>query len=176
MSSRAFYSLFLSFFVGVFVFSLAEVSSAVISLLFIVLVALIILCIYQKSLALFLIIGALIAFALGALRITMIGEGASLLRDKIDMKVGLSGFVCDEPRKKETTQSFCFSIHETDERILVTTGRYPEYLYGDVLEIKGKLALPKNFETYEAVLNSTMFHTSPKTAFITRCSDQRSKK
>jgi len=56
------------------------------------------------------------------------------------------GKVIKEPEIKSNGQQL--TIYSGKEKILVTTGIYPEYFYGDVLRIKGKIEEPKVFEGF----------------------------
>lgn len=57
-----------------------------------------------------------------------------------------TGKVIKEPDMRSTNTKLTV---QTDEgRVLVTTGNYPEYFYGDVLEIKGELEIPAIFEDF----------------------------
>lgn len=55
-------------------------------------------------------------------------------------KITLIGVVIDEPTVGEKSQKLTVKIEE--EKILITAGRYPEYRYGDKLQITGKLESP----------------------------------
>lgn len=55
-------------------------------------------------------------------------------------EVSLIGIVSTEPEIKEKSQRLTVKID--NEKVLITTSRYPEYKYGDKLEITGKLEIP----------------------------------
>lgn len=57
-----------------------------------------------------------------------------------------TGKIIKEPDKRSSNTKYTIQIEK--EKILVTTGVYPEYQYGDVLEIKGELEEPMVFEDF----------------------------
>jgi len=64
-----------------------------------------------------------------------------------EKEVVLAGFISDNPDIKEKSANFIFKTGQ-NEKILVTASKYPEYNYGDKLEIKGKLTEPPIFEVF----------------------------
>ena len=64
----------------------------------------------------------------------------------LEQEITLTGTVAAEPDVRETNTKLI--IKTGNNKILVTTGRYPEYKYGDRLEIKGKLETPIVFESF----------------------------
>ena len=56
------------------------------------------------------------------------------------------GKVLKEPDERSTNTKY--TIQTEEEKILITTSTYPEYKYGDVLEIKGELEIPMIFEDF----------------------------
>ena len=56
------------------------------------------------------------------------------------------GKVIKEPDTRSTNTKLTIQIGQS--RVLVTVGNYPEYQYGDVLEIKGELQEPTIFEDF----------------------------
>lgn len=78
------------------------------------------------------------------------------LSEKI--KVDVYGYIDSEPRESGKAQNFVFKSKivnvwpkaiETNERILITTGPFPEYKFGQMLKINGVLRLPENFKDYD---------------------------
>ena len=57
-----------------------------------------------------------------------------------------NGKIIKEPDKRSTNTKY--TIQTEQGRVLMTTGTYPEYEYGDVLEIKGELEIPIVFEDF----------------------------
>jgi competence protein ComEC len=153
MKSPAFYALFLSFFAGVFAFSFSHtfVMLATTLLFFVALPLSILKFSPETKLRTLVLIfcGAIFLFSLGAARIGLSGASTHPLDSFVGMKSTVSGFVCAEPRPKDVTQSFCFAPVDSDDKVLVTAGKYPQYSYGDELSVTGKIAYPENFEVYE---------------------------
>ena len=73
-------------------------------------------------------------------------EGLSQYYDK---EVTLRGVIVDEPEKRISQQKFEFKAEEIPGKILITTELYPEYDYGDELEISGKIREPAQFEDFD---------------------------
>ena len=80
------------------------------------------------------------------------------LASQIDKQVIVRGTVIDEPDERENSTRLVVAARENlswntkewhevnGDKILVFSGRYPEFKYGDVLQIRGKLQKPENFE------------------------------
>jgi len=65
-----------------------------------------------------------------------------------DQEVSLRGVIVGEPEKRINHQKFQFKTKEIPGKILITTDSYPEYRYGDKLEIKGELKQPAEFDDF----------------------------
>lgn len=65
----------------------------------------------------------------------------------LNQKVALTGVISDEPDEREQKTRLTFSPDNSDAKIILITGKYPEHRYGERLEITGKLEAPENFET-----------------------------
>ena len=76
----------------------------------------------------------------------------SEIKNFIGKEVAFIGIVNKEPTKKEkTTQLEIIAENRSPPikgKILITVWRYPEYQYGDKLEIKGKLEEPQEYEGF----------------------------
>lgn len=59
------------------------------------------------------------------------------------------GTIVDEPDVREKNTQYVLSLENQKgyANVLVILARYPEYHYGDVLEVKGKVVTPKDFLT-----------------------------
>jgi len=66
-----------------------------------------------------------------------------------DQKVTLKGIIIKEPEQRINQQKFQFKTDEITGKILISTELYPEYYYGDELEITGKLLEPAVFEDFD---------------------------
>jgi len=66
-----------------------------------------------------------------------------------DQKVSFKGIIIKEPEQRINQQKFQFKTEEIKGKILITTELYPEYYYGDELEISGKLQEPTVFEDFD---------------------------
>ncbi|MBL7155368.1 MAG: ComEC family competence protein [Candidatus Portnoybacteria bacterium] len=66
-----------------------------------------------------------------------------------DQEITLKGVIIDEPEKRINQIKFQFKAEEIPGKILVTTELYPEYHYGDELEISGKIREPAQFEDFD---------------------------
>jgi competence protein ComEC len=98
----------------------------------------------------------LFGLALGVCRFTF-WEGRAtdaVLSPRVDAHVTLVGVVDSEPDVREGKTHLTIALralleeegeHEVFGRMLTIVPRYPDYEYGDVLHIAGKLALPKKF-------------------------------
>ncbi len=93
------------------------------------------------------ILGSIIFFLIGGVRMHVALMGDHALDPYVGEKVELSGFVCAEPQQKDITQNICFKS-EAEDRMLITSQKYPAYSYGEEIFVSGILMLPKNFETY----------------------------
>ena len=64
----------------------------------------------------------------------------------LDEKITFVGTIVKEPDKRSNNTKLTIQIEQ--ERVLVTTRKYPEYKYGDELVITGKLQTPIVFEDF----------------------------
>ena len=63
-------------------------------------------------------------------------------------EVVLIGRVVKEPDVREQSVKLTVEVENINGKVLVTTGRYPEYKYGDKLKIIGELKTPVVFEDF----------------------------
>ena len=104
----------------------------------------------------FLIIITMISFSAGIIRYE-IKDSASFdlnLENNIDQKVVISGIISDEIRNNERQAILVvdfanITLASTSMAVfgrgIVSTDLYPEYKYGDLIKISGKLEKPENF-------------------------------
>lgn len=71
------------------------------------------------------------------------------LRSGLESRVGklvlLEGIIDDEPRRGPRTQRFPIRVKTAGARILIVVRPYPEYRYGDLIMVSGRLERPENF-------------------------------
>jgi competence protein ComEC len=86
----------------------------------------------------------ILSFGLGILRyeIKEIRGEENNLSAQLEERVTVTGVIIDEPVVKDETVRLTVTGH-----LLVSTGLFPELHYGDLIEVKGKLERPENFET-----------------------------
>jgi len=98
------------------------------------------------------------SLSLGILRyeIKEIRSEGDILTNYLGQKVILRGVISDEPGIKEKSVQLVVDAESlitsgenfrTDGKVLVTAGLFPEFKYGDLIEVEGKLEKPKNFTT-----------------------------
>lgn len=73
-------------------------------------------------------------------------EVIPVFQDKVGEKIVLSGFIDDEPDERENYTRLIFK-DSGEVKILLYAFRYPEFRYGDTVEISGILGKPKNFDS-----------------------------
>jgi len=64
----------------------------------------------------------------------------------VGQKIILTGIITDEPNIKDKSAQLTV-IKETGEKVLIMAPLFPEFKYGDLIEVVGKLEKPDNFET-----------------------------
>lgn len=144
MAQTSFYAYMLAFFAGVLTYSLYDFRFDFFACgsVFIILIAWLL---HKKILLV--VCGIALAFIVGAFRTDLANHGSHPLDNKIGEKVVLTGLICAEPTRRDTSLSFCFKTNTTEDLLLVTAPRYPEYGYGDELILSGKLELPEIIES-----------------------------
>lgn len=154
MKAPLFYSLTLAFFAGVFVGSVLALNVGV--LLCAASFSLMSLVYFWKGRkvpmfpsACAMLFAVMLSLVCGAIRSSTAGVHEHPFDVWLGESVSLEGVVCGEPEAKEVTQRFCFNPDDIEDRIIVSSDRYPEYLYGDRILVTANLELPENFFTYE---------------------------
>ena len=156
-ASKIFLCFCLSFIAGIFFNSFFKISSPV--LLAILILGFILISVLWKY-KISVVIGFCIFFlVLGIWRYQQIELG--IMNDELrklnnlEQNITLIGVVSTEPDLREKSQKLIIKIKlaegsplEAEDKVLVTTGRYPEYKYGDKLKIIGKLEAPPVFEEF----------------------------
>lgn len=104
----------------------------------------------------------ILAFSAGVLRFDVSESMTKVLINfnDTDIKVELRGYINSEPQRLIDKQRLILQIKEirvpdyavfTNERVLVTVNLYPEFQYGDLVSIEGKIQSPKNFDDFDYV-------------------------
>lgn len=143
MDGKTFYGLFLSFFAGVFTASFIHVSA---TFAFTGLLAGA--CLLVRGFRFIFYFACLVFFFLGAYRLEISKNYTHSLDDYIEKTVAMKGFVSAEPETKEMSRRFRFKPDDSTDQIIVSGALYPEYEYGEAMEIRGMLKFPENFESY----------------------------
>ncbi len=90
----------------------------------------------------------LACFALGIFRFAHFDTG---VREALNARVGetvqFEGEVAGSPDARETNTQLTVYVPEYETKVLLIVPRYPEYRYGELLSIEGKIARPVPFAT-----------------------------
>src|SRR3989344_5186251 len=142
MSGRFYLALFLaSFAAGVFLRSFFEISFGL-SALAVIIGVFFLLFWHFKRAPLFVFLGILfLSFGLGSLRYGFKDrKGISPeLKNAVGQNSVLSGAVVEEPDERENSNRLVVKSEKGGDKILIITGRYPEFSYGDILRLEGTL-------------------------------------
>jgi len=154
-SSRVLLYFCLSFIGGIFLSSILQITQlAILAFLILGIFFITILWKYKKVA----VVGFCLVFlVLGIWRHQLVESKVtnSELREYNDQEetITLIGVIADEPDVREKSQKLEISTQllnktEIEGKVLLTTGRYPEYQYGDKLKVKGDLKTPPEFEDF----------------------------
>lgn len=69
----------------------------------------------------------------------------SILKDREGEKAVVAGIIAKEPDVRENSMRLTVRMENTDEKVLVVTKKFPEFAYGDRVEMEGKIERPENF-------------------------------
>jgi competence protein ComEC len=120
--------------VGLFVFILSLVSS------------LIIWKDNQRLAKIFFIIG--LAFCIGVLRMAIADTSPDpILSQSVGQKISFEATISQEPDVRDTSTRYTVSPNFSKSLVLLVANRFPEFKYGDKINVSGKLDVPKNFTT-----------------------------
>jgi len=148
--SKIFLYFCLSFIAGIFLNSIIPVSKLLMLGFFIL--GIILISILWKRKKLIVIGFCLIFLILGIWRHQQtelrIMNYESMGYNDLKEKVVFVGTVVKEPDIREKSVKLTIEIESINSKVLVTTGRYPEYKYGDKLKIIGELKTPVVFEDF----------------------------
>jgi hypothetical protein len=150
MNNKLFYCLVAGFTLGIFISSFFKLGFSF--FIFLLILAGLIY-IYGRffaktNISIILLAIFIFSFGLGILRyeIKNIRTENSNLESVLGEKVTLRGIINDEPAVKDQSAQLIIK-EEAGTKILVSTSLFPEFKYGDLVEVTGKLERPENFET-----------------------------
>lgn len=64
--------------------------------------------------------------------------------------INFTGQISAEPDIRRDKINYTIDVHEPAQgKVLISTGKYPQYDYGDTLEVSGNLLTPAQFETFD---------------------------
>lgn len=150
MNNKIFYSLVSGFTLGILISSFIKLGFSF--FLFLLILSGVIFVwgkFFAKSKsAIILLAICIFSFGLGVLRyeIKEIRNENNKIESLVGEKVDLTGIITDEPAVKDQTVQLIIK-EEFGSKILVSTGLFPSFKYGDKISVVGKLERPENFET-----------------------------
>ncbi len=89
------------------------------------------------------------AFGLGILRYEIKETGSKALENQINQKISFQGTIIEEPEEKENYTRLIAEENKTKTKILIVSRRYPEFHYGDKIEIIGQLEKPEQISDFD---------------------------
>jgi len=159
-NQRIFYSLVSGFTLGIFLDSFFKIGF---SFFLFLLIFSVFLFFFGKFFAkektkIFLLTLFIFSFALGVLRyeIKDVKDSENKLNFFVGEKTVLTGVITDEPNLKDKSNQLTIETNsvfssqsefKTTGKVLVSTGLFPEYKYGDLIQVTGELEKPQNFFT-----------------------------
>jgi competence protein ComEC len=87
-----------------------------------------------------------LAFGSGILRYEIKESRNDDFENKIGSKIIIQGAIIEEPEEKENYTRLIMEENKTKNKILLVSRRYPEFHYGDKVEINGVLNKPEDFD------------------------------
>jgi competence protein ComEC len=147
MSNRVLYVIVISFAVGIFIRSYFVVPTVVLLSVFVAGCALFLFSILLRNTGKGILVAlCIMAVVIGSVRYEISERRQSEIPNmEVGNKVVLTGIIIDDPEDRESTQKF--TIRNSKTHIRVSTDRYPEFSYGDEVEVRGTLEKPENFTT-----------------------------
>ena len=70
------------------------------------------------------------------------------LQSQVGKNIEIKGIIKEEPELKNDRQKIIVET-KNKEKVLINIQRYPEYSYGNILNITGKLEKPENFNDFD---------------------------
>ncbi len=151
MQDRIFYSICFGFIFGILTRSLFYIYIYIAALLGVISMALFLFFILISNRKWGIIFSIFIlAFSFGIFRFHISDKPSpNIFEMKVGDKVNLSGFIVNEPDKRENNQKLTILVKEGSEatKILASVSLDEKYKYGDEINFSGKLEKPENFIT-----------------------------
>jgi competence protein ComEC len=164
--SKIFLFLMIAFILGVGSGSFFDISEEIVLIIAIITISMVAVFYRRGSMVLSFpaALGAflILAFSIGILRFDISESKTRVLTNFNDnnAKIELAGYISGEPKRLVDKQRFVVLVKEirsadyiafTNEKVLVTTELYPEFSYGSLISIDGKLQSPKNFDDFDYI-------------------------
>lgn len=167
--SQVLFYFLLAFIGGIFTASFLLISQTWVLVFLILAISLIAIFGYQKTYSrkgffaglLFLV------FVFGIIRFNSFNFSNSILNQFADVEIGgkgtrvsLVGYIDDEPTDRGVRREFILKVKqiivgdrtvEVNDRVLITTQKFPEFKYGDILFATGSLEKPRNLTDFDYV-------------------------
>lgn len=154
--SKIFLWLLISFIIGVWLSELIFLDNYSQNILISSsLLLIIIFFLFIKEKAIRVIIFCLLVLNLGIIYSSYYKEKITPQKLPFDQELNIQGLVASEPDVRGKQTKYTIKVIDSsvanliDQRILLTTSRYPEFQYGDVLEFSGKLVKPEKFDQFD---------------------------
>lgn len=150
MSGLLFFGSIIGFGFGVLLRSLFELPTEFVLLLFILAFALAVFWRRERlshTSPIFIISIILVCVGLGVLRVDTTTWQPSAFEAVEETDVVIEGVVVREPDIRTSTQHLYVKERSSEELVLVTTDRFVDVSYGDVVRVEGEVTRPESFET-----------------------------
>ncbi len=142
MNTRTFYSFSITFFVTTFAVSFWE--PVVVGLIIVAVMGVCVLSMPRRRTQ---VIACAAAAGIACISFLLTNQEITTTVP-IGISITLSGFVCSEMDVRVSTIKFCFDSPElSGQRVLVTSPLYPQYMYGERLQITGTIVYPTEIVT-----------------------------
>lgn len=183
--SKIFLYFCLSFSLGVFIASFFKIP--ILALFVSVIIAIISISIFWPNKRVVVCCFALIFAVLGVYRYQMFSEKTDIVNFDVDSNKNIvfQGVIAEEPNVRIKDTQYVIEVeslgvlqgeriiydNKIPGKILVTASHYPSYKYGDLVEIDGKITIPKKFDSFdyrEYLAKDGVYYIiyNPKTRFI----------
>ena len=149
-SSKLFLYFCLSFIFGIFLFSYIKIPSSFVSLLLFPFFFLAPLSFFNKKIFFLVLFLLFLIFGILRTKTIFLRIEKNLAKEYFEKEINLIGQITEEPSVGDRTTRLIFLPREKKfGKILIFLDRYPEYEYGDQIEIKGILKEPENYKNFD---------------------------